>query len=1090
MPKQSTRVPLLKNVVQVSLEGGMDTKLDEHLVESPVLSLVREMQYDKTGSLSKRNGYAAEVTAGFTNNPTAHTIFDHGGQLRVTNQDSVQSLIEDEGRWRNHSSNGNGGLVPVDLSVRRHIAANSTPTRCDSNVTPEYEMVAWTDTPDPTAFGEDTWYAVYERSTGQPVIPPTVVTGMGRMPQVLVLNTRTFVLISLNTTTNNVTALSINTTTNPFTVSATFVLLNAVFAFDADSTNTDSTGGIIAIRSPGGSGALTDLHLFDAVPAITASNLALAGDHEASQGRTIFHNSITNEYCCGVSKDPAAADDQVWTFTVNETTLAVTTGPSPIYNWLNTALVYEGASYITITTRGVTGTMLIASSGLEEDFLFPTGEDRFYAQTQWADLTTAGVLVAGTVGLWHNAYLATKAFQPDDYGAVFGLRTNRSGSLVNRAVSVDHETPAAVFVMPYTRTVGATTTNYLKPVARFQQDRLSLVDNWVDTLNCPDNFQFSPPRVSSTDNINWVFNRIYSIKYSDRHGDDIYLDDHTDGIVSYDMQWQPLLPSKMLQSSGLTVSSGAVAGQFDGDVWSEIIPHTAPEIIEFNIVGGVGVTPGRYEGIAVFVFIDSHGNEHRSAPSRPRVIDTTGGAVSDITFIALHPSLPTAFNPDVKSLFIELYMTAADGAIHYYTLREPAFGPDAISAVPGRVSLQVDFPTFVGAPAVSLLTDNPILYTTGGILGNLQPPAAIDVATVNGRVWVASAETGTSVWFSKISSPALPPEFTGAFEISVQTDSETITALGALDDKVLVFTSSSIFYIAGAGPNDAGAGQSLVGPKLISGDVGCVSRSSVISGPFGVMFQSEKGIYNIDRGLNVNYIGAPVEDFFANAVAGQDILINSAVLLDKQNQVRFGMQGALTNVTLTYDYYHGAWSIFFDPSTTSMGQTRSACSHDNLYSVILDSPFDVASESEGLPTDLTNHIPTFARTAWLKLAGLQGFQRIWRAYTLGRHSTGDVRVTLEFEYQDTTGAQVSDWTEAEVQALGFLSGLPTFGDPMQLSVHVGRQKSQSMRMTVEEVVIAPGSPPTNGSGLVLTGIGLEVGMKEGLHKLNEAGAKR
>lgn len=63
--------------------------------------------------------------------------------------------------------------------------------------------------------------------------------------------------------------------------------------------------------------------------------------------------------------------------------------------------------------------------------------------------------------------------------------------------------------------------------------------------------------------------------------------------------------------------------------------------------------------------------------------------------------------------------------------------------------------------------------------------------------------------------------------------------------------------------------------------------------PLGIMYKSNKGIYLLNRSLQVDYIGSPVEDYNSQN-------ITSADLIQDKNRRRFLTS---SGVTLVYDYY-------------------------------------------------------------------------------------------------------------------------------------------------------------------------------------------
>ena len=101
-----------------------------------------------------------------------------------------------------------------------------------------------------------------------------------------------------------------------------------------------------------------------------------------------------------------------------------------------------------------------------------------------------------------------------------------------------------------------------------------------------------------------------------------------------------------------------------------------------------------------------------------------------------------------------------------------------------------------------------------------------------------------------------------------------------MDEKTLVFSEDNVYILPNANITSSGNG-SFPPPQLLSSDTGCVNRRSIVQGPFGAIFQGKRGFYQVDRGLNLRYVGGPVEDTLLGDT------LNSAVLVPSDLVVRF-----------------------------------------------------------------------------------------------------------------------------------------------------------------------------------------------------------
>ena len=106
-----------------------------------------------------------------------------------------------------------------------------------------------------------------------------------------------------------------------------------------------------------------------------------------------------------------------------------------------------------------------------------------------------------------------------------------------------------------------------------------------------------------------------------------------------------------------------------------------------------------------------------------------------------------------------------------------------------------------------------------------------------------------------------------------------MTGLAAVGNSLAVFRERQIYVIAGAGPDNTGAGGTFQEPEVISDEIGCVEPRSIVRIPAGVMFQSAKGIYLLASNYSLAYVGADVEAYNAET-------ITAAVALTDRHEVR------------------------------------------------------------------------------------------------------------------------------------------------------------------------------------------------------------
>jgi len=97
--------------------------------------------------------------------------------------------------------------------------------------------------------------------------------------------------------------------------------------------------------------------------------------------------------------------------------------------------------------------------------------------------------------------------------------------------------------------------------------------------------------------------------------------------------------------------------------------------------------------------------------------------------------------------------------------------------------------------------------------------------------------------------PGFPAEFSDVFVNNIDELGGGVTAIGAMDDKLIFFKANTKFFVYGDGPTPSGANNTFSDADRVTSDGGCVNQRSIVSTPMGLMYQSLKGIYLLDRSM-------------------------------------------------------------------------------------------------------------------------------------------------------------------------------------------------------------------------------------------------
>lgn len=494
--------------------------------------------------------------------------------------------------------------------------------------------------------------------------------------------------------------------------------------------------------------------------------------------------------------------------------------------------------------------------------------------------------------------------------------------------------------------------------------------------------------------------------------------------------------------------TGGIVSAYDSQIVSEANFLVFPEGMtagENNVIHG-GLSTGEYQYVVLYEWTDAFGQVNRSSPSIPFSAAMTAGDSMDLTIPVLRVtnkgrySLSTFQNGG--SVTVALYRTVANGSI-FFRLKsyiQPDFLPGGYNILDNDKTADADI---IGSSE---------LYTTGGELENSAPFAADAITTFKNRVITVTSENPYTWNYSKQVIVNTPVEFSDQFNSSIDQKGGPISAVSAMDDKLVFFKDTLIFYIVGDGPAPNGTQNDFSYPQIISTDVGCPYPDSVVLTPVGIMFKSLKGIYLLERSLQTVYIGADVEAYNSQT-------ITSAINVENTTQVRF----TLNNGTeLVYDYFYQQWSVFTNVSAVDATNWNGAYAYAQANGA-------VQKETTGVYNDNTAAIIMKLKSGWFSFAQLQGYQRVWRFLVLAKFLSNH-NLTFEIAYDfDPTITQT------------FTIPVGSSITPEQFRCALTRQRCESLQITLTMTPTA-----AVGAGATLSSFGFEVGVKKGLNKMPAA----
>lgn len=446
----------------------------------------------------------------------------------------------------------------------------------------------------------------------------------------------------------------------------------------------------------------------------------------------------------------------------------------------------------------------------------------------------------------------------------------------------------------------------------------------------------------------------------------------------------------------------ALAAGSMGDAVPRFYPHTVSP--SEGSANGTALADGTYSYSLVSAIKYADGRVARSAPSPAVQVTTTGGPREvDITFNL--PQAPQGIDDSRQDHVVEVYRTQDAGTLFHHVM-------DVSWEADGSYSITDDSPD-------ADIADNPILYTTGGILANEAPPAAYDMAVANGRVWVIPAQDRQAVWPSKYPDADSPPAWNASLVLRFEEDAGELTAIGSLQGRAIAFKHDTIYVVPGEGPDNAGSGG-FGTPEAVSRGIGCTNPRSVIETDEGLWFAHHNRMYRLTPSLQVQPAGSGVgnlEDVDGNTLDLDEISGATFDSVARSSVWSF----ANTETLLVHNVLYGTWTTRDMAGDHAIGTvSHSSTTHDGtrLWHTTHDGSSDLFVEDASLTPATGQNVEQYTLvTPWYRFGSLQGYRR-FRKVMFQAESVYDLErstFTVEARYDSDSSAawtQIGSWSDS------------------------------------------------------------------------------
>lgn len=521
--------------------------------------------------------------------------------------------------------------------------------------------------------------------------------------------------------------------------------------------------------------------------------------------------------------------------------------------------------------------------------------------------------------------------------------------------------------------------------------------------------------------------------------------------------------------------SGGIAGWNDGATEVEI-GFVSPPQIELTNTGPGPIGAGTYVYTAVYEWQDERGNVHVSQPADPQTITVGAGStirVRTVTLGVTRKGQHTRTN--FEGATIAIFRTENNGQI-FYRETPPR---NVVGNTIFNDGVTVGFVDYIDINTDAVLTGlgYGTLYCSfspGGVVPARAVPGMRHTVVHRQRLFGIDASDPRRILFSQIFVPGEGPRFNEKLTLRLDDSEAECTALASMDDKLIVFTKTAIFWVSGDGPNDTALGGAFNGPFPVSVDAGCIDPRSVVLTPQGVYFQGPRGIMLLDRGLAVAFAGLAVQRMTDGRT------IQAATLDADARRVHFLVEHpTLPNTFAVLDYTFGVWTTtqLYAPGRFGGVEKQDADGSvmwRGAHVTIGGTSQAVMSQTALL--DAGVYPPSIVETPWIKLSGINGYQRAWRVTATGQKMS-DHAITFGVfaDYSETQQQQAA----FDVGAASTVLGLPV----ERLSLVVKPQRCSAIKVRISDSEPAGALGPSTALGWSLAAVSFEIGVQRGTARL-------
>ena len=968
--------------LQLPLAAGMNQRADDRALQPPELAAAIDVQFDELGGIQTRKPFSAigSTIAGGGTISTARRMYANGDELVLFSKDTVYSWNDQVNRWVSRATH-----LAVAVREETKYATPGDQYDADRAELSGIVFTAWTDT-------DKVYLAATDKATGAVMMAPTAAAGVGTRPRLVALSTKVMLFWHAGTDSvvGNIVVISLDPTETS----------SAAWAASLD-------GGSTLVLGSANSGAFYDVtRILTTDTAVFVARRAVTTSYElatVTAGLAVT-NSTKARTCTGpiaVSSDPTGVTVQVLRVVLNGASDDIIGDRITVAGLADAAINQAVGTSGTAVTNIACAHRSVTDGGFYRCYAFWTGAEAV-GVTSWVS-TSNYVDTNGTIGVAatfvRQLGIGSRAFDHDGrvfFWGVFGGESGFSGASPSKFRAQLQNT---YFLYRDDATLhakcAAARGGGLAP-SRGRLPGVALTSGTTVYSWCAAERRIIPIGSSGE-----------QYGFGKRAPRDV--------VLTFDSN-----EARRCVRLGETMYvSGAEILQYDGVGLYEVGFHVYPFYFAGIEVAAGNLADGTYTFKVTWRWENAKGELDRSTTATTGDVTIAAGpnGVSIVSWIPLFISHKLTTKP----VAVEVWRTAVnppEGAPFYLvTSKDPASLTNPNRYIPNDPTLSV-LATFNDEFADSVATTKETNSENGDVLENLAPPGATIIAATESRIFLGGvAGDPDRIWYSKLRQAGQVASFHDALTFDVPKDGGDITGIAIQQGVCVVFREFATYMFPGDGFDNTARGQNYGPPQVVSYDVGCRDTDSIAVTPAGVVFQSSKGKYLLDRGWSMRPIGLPVVDYDSETVL-------AAHVVPAQHQVRF-VTGSRVLVWDYLDAEQPKWAEWSIASAVHAGIWQGT--HHYLAAAgPLAEQATYSAIAYGLDVE----------TAWIKPNDLQGAVAIRKPQVLGeqRGGTWHLRMRVAYDYKST-------WVDDSY----WLAVPNTAALPLQHRIPVSRAKMEAAK---------------------------------------------